>query len=85
LAQAGALRSVDGMNDDYAISPTPKPSQPRGSALRPALWVLLILSAATNAVLSSVTNPFVSSAFGAVALACAVTLIVHHYRHRPRA
>ncbi|WP_433378911.1 hypothetical protein ACQPZX_12545 [Actinoplanes sp. CA-142083] len=70
------------MNDDYSISQTP--SERRGGALRPILWVLLILSAATNAVLSSVANPFVSSAFGLVALACATTLIVHHYRHRAR-
>ena len=71
------------MNDDYRITQS-APTQPRrGGLLRPALWVVLILSAATNAILSSVANPFVSSAFGAVALACAVTLIVHHYRNRP--
>ena len=38
------------MNDDYRIT-QPAPTQPRrGGLLRPALWVVLILSAATNAI-----------------------------------
>lgn len=76
------------MNDEYRITPTsPSSSSPSFEArpadrLRPFLWVVLILSAATNAILSGMTNPFVSSAFGLVALICAGTLIVHHYRNR---
>jgi hypothetical protein len=80
---APPIRSVAGMNDDYRITSAPE-SGPTGR-LRPFLWVVLILSAATNAVLSGMTNPFVCSAFGLVALICAVALIVHHYRNRQAA
>jgi MFS superfamily sulfate permease-like transporter len=68
------------MNDQYRISE--KTETPRGT-LRPLLWLGLILSAAANVVVSSIGgSPFVGSAFGAVALVCAVTLVVHHYRTR---
>jgi hypothetical protein len=76
------------MNDPYRIGPadthTPSPERSRG-VLRPVLWLVLIVSAAANAVVSSaIGNAAVGSAFGAVALACAITLIVHHYRTRAR-
>jgi hypothetical protein len=70
------------MNDDYRISAAPAPESRRSGLLRPLLWVLLIVSAAANAVLSTTAGPFVGSAFGAVALACAITLVVHHCRRR---
>jgi hypothetical protein len=72
------------MNDPYRITDTPARAadQPRGR-LRPLLWLALVLSAAANMVLSMITSrPAVSSAFGAVALACAVALVVQHYRNR---
>jgi hypothetical protein len=72
------------MNDPYRISQTSTaPAERSRGALRPALWFVLILSAAANAVFSTaIGNPLVSSGFGAVALVCAITLIVHHYRGR---
>ena len=51
--------------------------------LRPLLWVVLVLSAAANAVMSSIgANVFIGAAFGVVTLASAAGLVVHHYRHR---
>jgi hypothetical protein len=51
--------------------------------LRPLLWVVLVLSAAANAVTSGIGgNVFIGAAFGVVTLASAAGLVVHHYRHR---
>ncbi|KAB1901130.1 hypothetical protein AB0F95_06375 [Micromonospora tulbaghiae] len=51
--------------------------------MRPLLWLVLIVSVAANVTLSSVLdNPWAGSAFGALALACGVTLAVNHYRNR---
>lgn len=70
------------MTDPYRISPAPEQRGGR-TLLRPLLWVLLIVSAAANAVTSvSGLNPLVGVAFGVVTLACVVALITHHYRHR---
>jgi hypothetical protein len=53
------------------------------SMLRPVLWLVLFLSAAANAAVSSIgANPLAGVGFGVVTLACAVTLVVHHYRNR---
>ncbi|UQU61914.1 hypothetical protein COUCH_23035 [Couchioplanes caeruleus] len=53
--------------------------------LRTLLWVVLVLSAAANAILSSTsTNVFIGAAFGVITLACAAGLVVQHYRHRER-
>lgn len=76
------------MTDPYRISPAPEPTNlaeraaSRG-ALRPALWLVLFVSAAANGV-SSIAglHPFVSVGFGLVTLACVAALVVHHYRHR---
>jgi hypothetical protein len=55
------------------------------SAVRPLLWVLLVISLTGNAVTSTAgVNVAISAGFGAVALACIVGLIVHHYQHRRR-
>lgn len=77
------------MSDPYRISPAPEPTSGpehtsrRQGLLRPVLWLVLILSAAANATTSTTDlNPLVGIAFGVVTLACVVTLIVHHYRHR---
>ncbi|MFY1618337.1 hypothetical protein [Micromonospora sp. WMMD736] len=54
-----------------------------GGLLRPLLWLVLLLSAATNAALTTVVgNPWIGSAFGVVAVLCAGALIAHHRRHR---
>ncbi|MCA2214247.1 hypothetical protein [Jidongwangia harbinensis] len=54
-----------------------------GTVLRPVLWVVLVISAALNAVFSStLENPLVGVAFGLVALSAIAGLVVHHYRHR---
>ena len=53
------------------------------SLLRPVLWIVLVLSAAANAAMSSIgANPLAGAGFGLITLACAVTLVVHHYRNR---
>ncbi|HEV7963580.1 MAG TPA: hypothetical protein VGP57_13655 [Actinoplanes sp.] len=55
----------------------------RNGLLRPVLWLVLVLSAAANAVTSTIgINPLVGIGFGLVTLGCATTLIVHHYQHR---
>lgn len=70
------------MTDPYRISPAPERRGGR-TLLRPLLWLLLIVSAAANAVTSaSGLNPFVGVGFGIVTLACVAALIAHHYRHR---
>jgi hypothetical protein len=47
------------------------------------LWLVLIVSAAANAAISSAgLNPFVAAGFGVVTLASAAALVVHHYQHR---
>ncbi|MEV6692155.1 hypothetical protein AB0M35_11885 [Micromonospora sp. NPDC051196] len=51
--------------------------------LRPVLWLLLIVSAATNATMSFAgANVLIGAGFGLVTLASAVALVVHHYRRR---
>jgi len=79
------------MADQYRISQAPestRAAQPRGTRgglLRPVLWLALIVSAAANAASSSIgLNAFVGIGFGLITLACAATLIVHHYRYRRR-
>jgi hypothetical protein len=74
------------MADPYRISPeTPSPrhADPRGGLLRPVLWLLLIVSAAANAVSSAIGLPvLVGIGFGLITLACIAVLIAHHYRNR---
>lgn len=51
------------------------------TGLRPLLWVVLILSAAANAVTSGLGAPlFISVTLGVIALAAAATLVVRHRR-----
>ncbi|MET8465046.1 hypothetical protein [Micromonospora zamorensis] len=74
------------MTDPYRITEAPiaAPKKP-GGPLRPLLWLVLFISAAANVVLSTAAdNPWISSAFGLVAVLCAVTLLVHHRRNRTR-
>ncbi|MGI5182573.1 hypothetical protein ACQEVZ_40595 [Dactylosporangium sp. CA-152071] len=71
------------MTDRYRIEAADAPE--RRGMLRPVLWLVLVLSAATNATMSGIgANPFVGAVFGLVTLACATALVVHHYRHRAR-
>lgn len=77
------------MTDRYRIAPPETAGTPdrdaRGGLLRPALWALLIVSAAVNATVNTTGgNVFVGVGFGLVTLACAAALVVHHYRHRAR-
>ena len=62
------------------------PSIPnRRRSARPVLWLVLVVSAMTNAVASmSGVNLLVGLGAGLVTLACAVALAVHHYQHRSR-
>ncbi|MEU1643217.1 hypothetical protein [Micromonospora zamorensis] len=74
------------MTDPYRITDAPvaAPKKP-GGLLRPLLWLVLFISAAANVVLSTAADsPWISSAFGLVAVLCAVTLLVHHRRNRTR-
>ncbi|MFF0153692.1 hypothetical protein [Micromonospora sp. NPDC005203] len=74
------------MSDQYRISEAPAaaPKKPDG-LLRPLLWLALFVSAAANVVLSTAAdNQWISSAFGLVAVLCAVALFVHHRRNRAR-
>ncbi|MEH0829942.1 MULTISPECIES: hypothetical protein [Micromonospora] len=70
------------MNDldrtaETTAAPTPV------TRMRPLLWLVLIVSVGANVTLSNVLdNPWAGSAFGALALACGVTLAVNHYRNR---
>lgn len=51
--------------------------------LRPVLWLLLVITVAANAVISSANlNLALGVASGLAALGCATALIVDHYRHR---
>ena len=77
--------------DPYRISETPEASPPAadasgmGGIVRPALWLVLVVSTAANAVASTTgINMFVGIGSGLVALACAIALSVHHYQHRRR-
>ncbi|MEV4509954.1 hypothetical protein AB0K00_13450 [Dactylosporangium sp. NPDC049525] len=76
------------MTDRYRIAPPETTGTPDGGGrgmLRPVLWLLLILSAAANATVNTIgANPLAGVGFGLVTLACAGTLVVHHYRHRAR-
>jgi hypothetical protein len=57
----------------------------RGAAVRPLLWLLLVISAAANVVTSSIgINIFIGAGFGLLTLACATALVVDHYRRRRR-
>jgi hypothetical protein len=76
------------MTDPYRISEAPavepgRHAGPRGGLLRPVLWLVLIVSAAANAVTSTIgVSEFVGMGFGLVTLGCAATLVVHHYRRQ---
>ena len=77
------------MTDHSRTSEGPPPADParhaapRGGLLRPALWLLLIVSAAANAASSLLDlHPLVGIGFGVVTLGCIAALIARHYRSR---
>jgi len=75
---APPLPSVEGMTENSENHQTT-------GFLRPLLWIVLIVSAAANAVTSSASdNVFIGASFGLVTLASAAGLVVHHYRRRAR-
>ena len=74
--------------DIHEPADVPRPATSTGASdglVRPALWVLLVVSAAANMVTSSAgLNPLVGVDFGLLTLACITALVVHHYTHRSR-
>lgn len=73
--------------DPYRITEAPQAAPPgsRGGAVRPVLWLLLVISAAGNIATSSTgANVAVSSAFGLVTLGLGIALVAQHYRNRRR-
>ncbi|GAA2403673.1 hypothetical protein GCM10010191_09070 [Actinomadura vinacea] len=72
------------MSDPYRISEvTEGPRAARqGGALRPLLWLLLVICASINALTSAIGLMAVSVVFGVAAMGCVAALIVHHYKHR---
>lgn len=68
---------------DAPEAPSPAPHKAAGNGVRPLLWLVLVVSVAANAVLSTAEiNTSLAAGFGTVALGCAVALVVQHYRHR---
>lgn len=55
----------------------------RGDLVRPALWVLLVISLIGNAVASFVYAPL-GVALGVVAAGCVAGLVMHHRARRLR-
>ncbi|WIM96406.1 hypothetical protein ACTOB_008598 [Actinoplanes oblitus] len=56
----------------------------RAGRLRPALWLLLIISLTVNGAASTIGATAVSVGCGLITLACAAGLVADHYRHRNR-
>lgn len=72
------------MTDPYRISEDTPHAAPRGGLLRPALWLLLIVSATANAVSSAAgLHALIGIGFGLITVACIAALVVHHYLNRP--
>ncbi|GAA4594809.1 hypothetical protein BJY16_001446 [Actinoplanes octamycinicus] len=74
------------MTNRYRITDASGPTSNLAGArrLRPALWLLLIISLAVNAASSTIGATVVSLIFGLITLACAAGLAVDHYRRRDR-
>ena len=76
------------MTDLYRITDTPDsppPAAARKGLVRPALWLLLVISAAGNMVTSTTgANVIVGVAFGVATLGLGTALVVQHYRNRRR-
>lgn len=78
------------MNDPYRLDPSGRPpaptSRPRGggTALRAVLWVVFIVSAATNMVGNNIGGGSTPLGMGAgiIAVGCIAGLIAHHFMRR---
>ena len=74
--------------DIYEADQAPQPTQVPGARtdnLRPILWVLLVVSAASNMVATSAgLNVLFGIGFGLLTLACVTAIVVHHYANRTR-
>jgi hypothetical protein len=64
---------------------TPQPVKIPNGKVRPALWLVVVISSVIN-VLTSITvgSILISNAFGLIALAGIAALINDHYRNRRR-
>ncbi|TMR04331.1 hypothetical protein ETD83_08720 [Actinomadura soli] len=78
------------MNDSHSGPEPPTPSRAaaaadvRGGAVRPVLWVFLVVCVAGDMVAwRTGVGAVAGVSLGLAALACAAGLIVHHYRNRP--
>lgn len=76
------------MPESYRIVEASEASRPtpltnRDAAVRPLLWLLLMVSAVANIASSKIgINMFIGAGFGLITLACAAALVVHHRRRR---
>ncbi|MBW4700986.1 MULTISPECIES: hypothetical protein [unclassified Micromonospora] len=69
------------MTDPYRIADAP--TKPEADLLRPLLWLVLVVSLAANAALTTVfDNQWAGSACGLLAVLCAGTLLARHRRAR---
>jgi hypothetical protein len=70
------------MNDPYDTSEAPS-AAPGGAALRPLLWILLVVGLAGNVVVSGIGGNLIGNVvFGLLTVGGAAALIVQHYRSR---
>ena len=98
IRDADEIRAADtGGADGYPQAGYPQAGYPpaghaevadgsaRERAHRPLLWFVLVVSAAANSISStSHLNMLFGVGFGMITLACAIALVVDHYRRRAR-
>ncbi|MFI0486244.1 hypothetical protein [Actinomadura sp. 9N215] len=89
-SHSGSKTTTPSTTTPPSVTPTPSTTTPsavaageRSGAVRPVLWVLLVVCAAGDAVASRAdAGVGVRVAFWLATLGCAAALIVHHYRRR---
>jgi hypothetical protein len=75
------------MADTYSTQnaiQTPQPVKIPHGQVRPALWLVLVISSVVNVVTSVTGSILISNVFGLIALAGIAALINDHYRRRRR-
>jgi hypothetical protein len=74
--------------DIHEGAQAPRPAQStdaRGGVVRPVLWVVLVVSAATNIVTTPAgLSVLVGIGSGLLTLACGTALVIDHRAHRSR-